>query len=66
MPPPLDFGAIRSLEEQRQGLDQVGTRLFDGRALTGNVELGAKRYVSVIFPFDYGGEGGELVPSTQL
>src|ERR1039457_1843376 len=53
---PGDFGRGRRLEEQRNRLDEVGSRLFNRSTLAGNVEIRAQRYKAVVFTFDDRGQ----------
>ena len=47
-----DFGRGGRFEEQRERLDEVGSRFFNRRTLAGNVELRAQRYETVVLTFD--------------
>jgi len=49
---PVDFGGRCGFEEQRERFDQIGPRLFNRRALTGDIQLWAQCYESVILAFD--------------
>src|SRR5258707_12269266 len=49
---PGDFGWSGRFEEQRERLDEVGSRFFNRRALARNVELGAQRYEAVVLTCD--------------
>jgi len=44
---PVDFGRRGCLEEQCERLDEVGSRLFNGRPLTRDVKLRAQGYETV-------------------
>ena len=47
-----DLALIGYFEKQCQGLDQIGSRLYDRRALAGNINFRAKRHEGVVFSFD--------------
>jgi hypothetical protein len=50
--PAAHFSRIRTLEEERERLDQVLACFFDGRSLAGNIVLGAESDEAVILPLD--------------
>ncbi len=52
MEAPVDFGRRGRFEEQRERLDEVSSSLFNGRALTGNIELRAQGYEAVVLTLD--------------
>ena len=54
---PCDFGRVGCLEEQREALDKVRTRLFNGRTLTRDVQFWAQRHETVALAFNNGGQG---------
>jgi len=47
-----DFGRGRRFEEQRDRLDEVGSRFLNRSTLTGDVEVRAQRHKSVVLTFD--------------
>src|ERR1039457_5670282 len=54
-----DFGWGGRFEEQRERLNEVGSRFFSRRTLAGNVELRAQRYKTVVLSFDNRGRSEE-------
>ena len=62
--PALDLFWIRTLQEELDRLPQIGSRLFDGRPLTGHVQLGTQRGVEIPFlldgRLDRGRDGGQV------
>jgi len=54
--PLRDLPWIGCLEEEIDGLSQVREGVFDGTALTRDVELRAERHIRVVFPLDDGCE----------
>ena len=53
---PGDFGRGGRFEEQRERLDEVGSRFFNRPTLARNVELRAQRYKTVVLTFDNRGQ----------
>ncbi len=49
-----NFRRVGGFEKQGEGLDQVGSGLFDGHALTGNIEFRAEGDKGIVFEFDNG------------
>jgi len=49
---PRDFGRVGRFEEQRERLDEVGSRFFNRRTLARNIELRAQRHKSVLLTLD--------------
>ena len=47
-----DFRRRGCFEEQRESLDQVGSRLFNRRTLARDIELWAQCDKSIVFTFD--------------
>jgi hypothetical protein len=62
-----DFGRGRRLEVECERLDKVGSRLFDRRTFTRNIEFGAQRYKAVVLTFDDRGQALRWlrIPSLQ-
>ena len=53
-----DFVGGCAFQEQLDGFAQIGQCFLDVGALAGDVQLGTKRRVSVVFFFDQGGVTG--------
>ena len=47
-----DLAVIGHFEKQRQRLDQIGSRLFNGGALARVIDFRAKRHEPAVFSFD--------------
>ena len=54
----LDLGRVGGLEEELQGLDEVGASLLDRGTLAGDIYLGAEAHVAIALPQE---DGRELV-----
>jgi len=63
---PGHFGRGRRLEEQRDRLDEVGSRLFNRSTLAGNVEVRTQRYKAVVLTFDDRGQGLRWLQNPSL
>jgi hypothetical protein len=50
-----DFGCRCRFEKQRESLDEIRSRFFNGRAVARNVKLWAQRDETIVFTLDNGG-----------
>lgn len=60
--PPRDLGRLRSLKKQGERLDQIRSRLFDGRALARDIELRAQGDKPVVLSLN---DGGQALAASQ-
>jgi hypothetical protein len=50
------FGRVGRFEEQRERLDEVGSRFFNRPTLARDIELRAQRHKTVVLTFDDRGQ----------